>query len=129
MPVALYSIASARSSENVRRSGRVTEGVFPRTPVHSFRRNHERRRHMRPESPLQKISLRPPLGLCPSATVDFVRQRVGYGLPRPLIGFRNWTRYVTKLHHKVSAKLPQALDTDALLATIKAFLATCRSPA
>jgi hypothetical protein len=36
---------------------------------------------------------------------------------------------VTRLYHKGSAKLPQALDADALLATIEAFLTTCRSPA
>ncbi|MGI8962132.1 MAG: hypothetical protein ACR2IV_20715 [Bryobacteraceae bacterium] len=36
---------------------------------------------------------------------------------------------MTKLHHKGSAKLPPTLDADALLATVEAFLTTCRNPA
>jgi hypothetical protein len=36
---------------------------------------------------------------------------------------------VTKLYHRGSAKLSQALDADGMLASIEAFLGTCRSPA
>src|SRR6266516_2649395 len=129
MRAGLYSTANARSSENVRPQGRLDGAAFPRTPEHSFRRIREGRQRMHRESRRQKISLRPPLGLYPNAIGGFVQRRVGYGLARPLSGFRNWTDSVTKLHNKGTAKPSQAVEPGALLVAIEAFLSKCRNPA